>query len=77
MFSPIAPDEVARDMPMPLCSYTIRKDELNGPVLRYAKVGDQVVHRWECPSEMYGMLVHTCFVEDGQGEKREVIDERG
>lgn len=26
---------------------------------------------------MYGMLVHSCFVEDGQGEKQLVIDERG
>jgi hypothetical protein len=23
------------------------------------------------------MLVHNCYVEDGQGEKRMVIDERG
>ena len=64
-------------MPMPICKYTIRKDEIDGPVLRYARVGDQVVHRWECDSDMYGLLVHSCYVEDGQGEKRQVIDERG
>lgn len=28
-------------------------------------------------SEMYGMLVHSCLVEDGQGEKFEVIDANG
>jgi len=28
-------------------------------------------------SDMYGMLVHSCLVEDGQGEKFEVIDENG
>lgn len=33
---------------MPVCTYTIRKDEIDGEVLRYARVGDQVVHRWEC-----------------------------
>ncbi|KAH7728187.1 CRE-CUTL-11 protein [Aphelenchoides avenae] len=64
-------------MPMPTCKYTIRKDEIDGPILHYARVGDQVVHRWECESEMYGLLVHSCWVEDGQGEKRMVIDERG
>lgn len=62
---------------MPTCQYTIRKDELDGPILHYANVGDQVVHRWECQSEDHGMLVHNCYVEDGQGEKRMVIDERG
>lgn len=37
-------------MPMPECTYTIRKDELDGPILRHARVGEQVVHRWECRS---------------------------
>ncbi|KAI1724489.1 zona pellucida-like domain-containing protein [Ditylenchus destructor] len=77
--SPIPSETVAYDMPMPDCRYTIHKDSLDGPVLKYAKVGDLVVHKWECLSDanMYGMLVHSCFVEDGQGEKRMVIDERG
>ncbi|CAJ0583009.1 unnamed protein product, partial [Mesorhabditis spiculigera] len=65
------------DMPMPTCTYTIRKDTLDGPVLKYARVGDQVVHRWECDSESYGVLVHSCYVEDGQGEKQQIIDENG
>lgn len=64
-------------MQMPTCKYTIRKDELDGDLLKYAQVGDTVVHRWECDSTGYGMLVHNCYVEDGQGEKRQVIDERG
>uniref|UniRef100_A0A914QKP3 ZP domain-containing protein n=1 Tax=Panagrolaimus davidi TaxID=227884 RepID=A0A914QKP3_9BILA len=64
-------------MPMPICTYTIRKDEIDGPILKYAKVGDQVVHRWECDSEIYGILVHSCNVEDGQGNKYKVVDEKG
>ncbi|KAK6055424.1 hypothetical protein COOONC_07071, partial [Cooperia oncophora] len=32
----------------PTCSYTIRRDSLDGEILAYAKVGDQVVHRWNC-----------------------------
>ncbi|KAE9547694.1 hypothetical protein FO519_009094 [Halicephalobus sp. NKZ332] len=75
--SALPTEQVQNDMPMPICKYTIRKDEIDGPVLRYARVGDQVVHRWECDSDMYGLLVHSCYVEDGQGEKRLVIDEKG
>ncbi|VDM26390.1 unnamed protein product [Toxocara canis] len=63
--------------PMPLCTYTIRKDEIDGPILKYARVGDQIVHRWECQSDMYGVLVHSCYVEDGQGEKELIVDEKG
>lgn len=25
----------------------------------------------------YGILVHSCFVEDGQGEKQLIVDEKG
>lgn len=28
-------------------------------------------------SDTYGMLVHSCYVEDGQGDRQLVIDERG
>lgn len=75
--SPITPLTMAYDMPKPICKYTIHKDELDGPLLKFAKVGDQVVHKWDCASDMYGMLVHSCYVEDGQGEKELVIDEKG
>uniref|UniRef100_A0A7E4W2H8 ZP domain-containing protein n=1 Tax=Panagrellus redivivus TaxID=6233 RepID=A0A7E4W2H8_PANRE len=75
--SSIPTEEVQNDMPIPMCTYTIRKDEIDGPILKYARVGDQVVHRWECDTDMYGLLVHSCFVEDGQGEKQLIIDERG
>ncbi|VDN07752.1 unnamed protein product [Thelazia callipaeda] len=65
------------DYPLPNCMYTIRKDEIDGPILKYARVGDQIVHRWECQSDIYGLLVHNCHVEDGQGEKQVVIDGNG
>ncbi|PAV79854.1 hypothetical protein WR25_01965 isoform B [Diploscapter pachys] len=70
-------EAVQSDLPMPTCSYTIRSDQLDGSVLKYARVGDQVVHRWECNSDEYGLLVHSCYVEDGQGEKQMIIDENG
>ncbi|CAJ0935192.1 unnamed protein product, partial [Mesorhabditis belari] len=75
--SPLPTEPLYMDMPMPTCTYTIRKDTIDGQILRYARVGDQVVHRWECDSEQYGVLVHSCYVEDGQGEKQLIIDEHG
>uniref|UniRef100_A0A1I7Z323 ZP domain-containing protein n=1 Tax=Steinernema glaseri TaxID=37863 RepID=A0A1I7Z323_9BILA len=72
------PTEVLHsDMPLPECTYTIRKDEIDGPLLKFANVGDQVVHRWECNSDVYGLLVHSCYVDDGQGNKHIVIDDMG
>ncbi|MFH4975052.1 hypothetical protein AB6A40_001761 [Gnathostoma spinigerum] len=62
---------------MPQCSYTLHKDTLNGPVLRYAHVGDIVYHVWDCPSDVYAMLVHTCYILDGTGTEYKVIDEKG
>ena len=47
---------------------------------RYAQVGDKVFHRWECTTEAqgaFGMLVHDCYVDDGQGQRVQIINERG
>uniref|UniRef100_A0A183BYZ8 ZP domain-containing protein n=1 Tax=Globodera pallida TaxID=36090 RepID=A0A183BYZ8_GLOPA len=73
----VTPANIQNDMPIPQCHYSIRKDELNGEILKFARVGDLIVHRWECESDQFGMLVHSCFVEDVQGERVPVIDERG
>ncbi|KAK6045379.1 hypothetical protein COOONC_17116, partial [Cooperia oncophora] len=35
---------------MPLCTYTVRRESINGPVVEFAKVGDQVFHVWQCES---------------------------
>ncbi|CAG9530723.1 unnamed protein product [Cercopithifilaria johnstoni] len=75
--SAIATQAVEYDYPFPNCIYTIRRDEIDGPILKYARVGEQIVHRWECLSDVYGLLVYNCYVEDGQGEKQIIIDENG
>ena len=77
LFSQLPTTVLSAAPQMPVCTYTIRKDEIDGAVLRYARVGEQVVHRWECQSDSYGMLVHSCFVEDGQGQRMDVVDARG
>ncbi|MCP9263061.1 CUTiclin-Like [Dirofilaria immitis] len=68
--SAITTQALEYEYPFPNCIYTIRRDEIDGPILKYARVGDQIVHRWECLSDIYGLLVHNCYVEDGQGENK-------
>ncbi|VDK88398.1 unnamed protein product [Litomosoides sigmodontis] len=65
LYSALATQAVEYDYPFPNCIYTIRKDEIDGPILKYARV------------DAYGLLVHNCYVEDGQGEKQIIIDENG
>uniref|UniRef100_A0A8R1TK79 ZP domain-containing protein n=2 Tax=Onchocerca TaxID=6281 RepID=A0A8R1TK79_ONCVO len=62
---------------MPQCSYTLHRDSPNGPVLRYGRVGDVVFHVWDCPSDVYAMLIHSCYILDGQGGEHQVINENG
>lgn len=32
---------------------------------------------WSDASPAYGLLVHSCFVDDGNGRKFELLDDRG
>ncbi|VDL80639.1 unnamed protein product [Nippostrongylus brasiliensis] len=63
---------------MPLCTYTVRRESVNGPLVQFAQVGDPVFHVWQCESDMFSMLVHSCFVDDSNGQDRKpFVDERG
>ncbi|VDM78501.1 unnamed protein product, partial [Strongylus vulgaris] len=63
---------------MPLCTYTVRRDSITGPIVQYAQVGDLVYHVWQCESDMFSMLVHSCFVDDSNGQDRKpFLDEHG
>ncbi|KAF8368071.1 cutl-6 [Pristionchus pacificus] len=72
--SGIPTTELADEMRMPSCEYSVRKDSLNGPALTFANVGETVYHVWECTGAEMGMLVKKCFVTDGDGEDHAVID---
>ncbi|GMT27511.1 hypothetical protein PFISCL1PPCAC_18808 [Pristionchus fissidentatus] len=72
--SGIPTTELADEMKMPSCEYSVRKDSLNGPALTFANVGETVYHVWECSGAEMGMLVKKCFVTDGDGEDHAVID---
>uniref|UniRef100_A0A8R1HU41 ZP domain-containing protein n=1 Tax=Caenorhabditis japonica TaxID=281687 RepID=A0A8R1HU41_CAEJA len=54
---------------LPVCRYEIM-NEAGGSAIKYARIGDQVYHKWTCVSELenvYCMKVHSCTVYDGQG----------
>lgn len=59
---------------MPTCTYSIHSGSPNGPLLRYAKVGDKIFHAWECDDDAQGFLVHSCWVNDGRGQRFDLLD---
>ncbi|CZR14494.1 ZP domain-containing protein [Caenorhabditis elegans] len=61
----------------PKCRYDVLSGSLNGPVVRFANVGDVVVHKWTCDSDRFGFVVHSCVVRDESGKDFQFIDERG
>ena len=77
---------------MPQCTYEVLKEgpgtftflNLNsrhsdGLPVAFARIGDSVYHKWSCVGDAtkYCITVHTCVVDDGQGEKRVLLDEQG
>jgi len=59
---------------MPNCLYTIHSQSPTGPLARYAKVGELIYHVWECDDENQGILVHSCWVNDGKGQRFDLLD---
>uniref|UniRef100_A0A1I7XZ65 ZP domain-containing protein n=1 Tax=Steinernema glaseri TaxID=37863 RepID=A0A1I7XZ65_9BILA len=62
----------------PKCRYEI-VDE-SGRLIKNVRVGQHINHRWVCDTpvkDYYGMLVHDCYAEDGQGRREIVINSEG
>ncbi|VDN03191.1 unnamed protein product [Thelazia callipaeda] len=59
------------------CSYEIRRKSINGPLIRYALLGETVYHIWKCQEENIQILVQNCYVEDDEGNRILVIDSNG
>lgn len=64
---------------MPRCEYTLRRGSQDGPVVEYAQLGENVYHRWEChdTADTFGMLVHSCYVDNGFGDRVDILDDTG
>uniref|UniRef100_A0A7E4VHH4 ZP domain-containing protein n=1 Tax=Panagrellus redivivus TaxID=6233 RepID=A0A7E4VHH4_PANRE len=61
----------------PACAYDVLQGTIDGPVAKYANIGDTLVHRFSCDSPNMGILVHSCYVRDGVGNEFALLDERG
>lgn len=60
------------------CQYNIRNSQ--GILRTNVKVGEEITHEWSCQSpypNVYSLLVHSCNVSDGKGDRLMIIDERG
>ncbi|KJH47308.1 hypothetical protein DICVIV_06609 [Dictyocaulus viviparus] len=70
--------EVTGTATAPVCSYHIFDSD--GRSIQNIHVGEQVKHVWNCTTTapgLHSILVHSCFIEDGAGQRYEVINEQG
>jgi len=72
--SMIGTTELLDTAKMPTCSYSIHSNTTDGSLIRYAKVSDKIVHSWECDDSNQGFLVHSCWVNDGRGNRFDLLD---
>ncbi|KJH52604.1 zona pellucida-like domain protein [Dictyocaulus viviparus] len=67
-------------VPMPICKYEILDGGPSGQPIQFATIGQQVYHKWTCDSETtdtFCAVVHTCTVDDGNGDTVQILNEDG
>ncbi|GMT13490.1 hypothetical protein PFISCL1PPCAC_4787, partial [Pristionchus fissidentatus] len=67
-------------VPMPVCQYNILDGGPDGAPVHLATLGQTVYHKWTCASETvdtFCMIVHSCTVDDGNGERIQILDHDG
>ena len=67
-------------VPMPICRYDVLDGGPTGEPVSFAQVGDQVYHKFTCDTETvdtFCMVVHSCFVDDGNGDSVTIINDDG
>ncbi|VDN60508.1 unnamed protein product [Dracunculus medinensis] len=67
-------------VPMPICRYEVLDGSPSGPPIFYATIGQMVYHKWTCEAEIenqFCMIVHSCYVDDGNGDRVQLIDRNG
>uniref|UniRef100_A0A0M3IN95 ZP domain-containing protein n=1 Tax=Ascaris lumbricoides TaxID=6252 RepID=A0A0M3IN95_ASCLU len=69
--------EIVQGEQLPTCIYEVLNGSLSGGPVKFANIGDKLIHRWHCDSDKHGMLVHSCVICDPAGNQFELIDERG
>uniref|UniRef100_A0A915PFB3 ZP domain-containing protein n=1 Tax=Setaria digitata TaxID=48799 RepID=A0A915PFB3_9BILA len=60
------------------CSYNLLNYSLSSQTIKFANIGDRVIHNWRCSPDLkeYGMLVHSCFVHESNFSFQ-IIDKQG
>ena len=67
-------------VPMPVCRYEILDGGPTGPQIQFAIIGQAVYHKWICDTDTvdtFCMQVHSCTVDDGNGDNLELVDTDG
>ncbi|CEF59485.1 Zona pellucida domain-containing protein [Strongyloides ratti] len=68
------------DLPLPVCKYEILNGGPSGEIVTISTIGNLVYHKWTCETEnvdLFCMLIHSCSVDDGNGNKIEIINKNG
>ncbi|KAI6183707.1 Zona pellucida domain-containing protein [Aphelenchoides bicaudatus] len=77
----ITTQRIQEEPPNPDCTYEVLAGGIQGQVVKFASIGDILVHRWTCETgtllKEQGILVHSCFVRDGLGNEFPLLNERG
>ncbi|KAI1722344.1 zona pellucida-like domain-containing protein [Ditylenchus destructor] len=77
--SPLTTLLVEQEFALPQCTYHLKQGP-QGTFLKYANIGEPITHVWSCDASaglVYGVLIHSCFVDDGRGNRFDLVDERG
>jgi hypothetical protein len=67
-------------VPMPVCRYEILDAAQNGKPVAFAIIGQGVFHKWTCDTDTtdtFCMTVHSCFVDDGKGDRLDLLTDTG
>ena len=67
-------------VPMPICKYELLNGGPTGEPVQFATIGQQIYHKWTCDSETqdtFCAVVHSCTVDDGNGDTVQILDEDG
>ncbi|KAL7077001.1 hypothetical protein ACQ4LE_003999 [Meloidogyne hapla] len=67
---------------VPKCRYQVLSSE-KGEQISFAAIGQPIIHKWICngvgngDEGIYCLTVHSCQVDDGQGNTQKLLDENG
>ncbi|VIO92991.1 cuticlin 1 precursor, putative [Brugia malayi] len=67
-------------VPMPICRYELLDSGPTGQPIQFAIIGQPIYHKWTCESETvdtFCAIVHSCFVDDGNGDTVQILNEEG